>query len=844
MPHDPASTNDPNMNNIPGYQRTTSSIYNLIHSSNNNRLQTQEGNTEDTAAIHHARMNTDKSFNFIPQGQNFNSYYTGDTNNRPMLPSLSKTTTTSPQGRSLSQHSNIPIGGLTTYNRSASNENTLTNVASKETHDTPYYKQLNNLSRGPSNLTTFQTVPFIAEPPHAIRTQSPINPLPLNTPKDSQQNLVTLDENKNNEYQGKNKLPPFTNPQHTLNETTNYGYTESNNDKNIASTTKQPNNDSKNSSPTPTTGGNIQTTFAFKPTNTTTKSKVNNNLLASRRNTQELVAKSIAERYLDRPISEYASIVKEAELDVLHINPAIQTKSSIQALEQKKERERQVYALLWLMKNCESQHDSYVPRGRIFAQYASSCAQYNLKPLSQASLGKLIRTIFPGLTTRRLGMRGQSKYHYCGLRLIHSDGNDSLDEDMDTSSTNVTPPLSKPNSPEASTIKLEITETIPSLDEPDQKTDKDNHPKRKNEEVEHTIKGASTTKKNKTDKKKKNNKPETTVTNLETSSLSLQNVLPNIFKNEVVLSKLYKLSLPPIPKSSLSSNIDPDMISSLESLYHIHCNKIFDNIKFLRFESLATNLLFFHTGAVSPQMYNLLISEELNDWIAQCDRITHISLAKYLSNLVISVDKSSEAASETTKSLENFVETYPKQISDMTMELPAALRKSKTRTAKEFAALLRKLLKLGKFILKFLNSFEAFKGDMQRDWDAINLDDIYEMISTDKHHDVCKSIKDFLQENITLLFKEKPTTNNEESISLPGPVDTPFNTLILKFLEFVSGTTCSANTLINIYTRFTNALIGDISLKSSENLLLWLFFNNVTVQLLNYSYEATIFVTQ
>ena len=842
MPHDPASTNDPNMNNIPSYQRTTSSIYNLIHSSNNNRLQTQEGVTDDTATIHNGRMNGDKSFNFIPQGQNFNSYYTGDTNNRPMLPSLPKTTTTSSQDRSLPQHSNVPIGGLTSYNRSTSNENALTSVVLKETHDTPYYKQLNNLSRGPSNLATFQTVPFIGESPQATRTQSPTNPPPLNTPKDNQQNLVTWDGNKNNEYQGKQIHAPFTTPQHTINDTTNYGYTESHNDKNIASTTKQPNNDNKSSSPTPATGGNNQTTFAFKP-GTTTKTKINNNLLASRRNTQELVAKSIAEKYLDRPISEYASIVKEAELDVLHINPAIQTKTSIQALEQKKERERQVYALLWLMKNCESQHDSFVPRGRIFAQYASSCAQYTLKPLSQASLGKLIRTIFPGLTTRRLGMRGQSKYHYCGLRLIHSDGNDSLDEDMDTSSTNVTPPFSKPNSPGTNTIKLEATESIPPLVEPQQKVDKDNHSKRKNEEVEHSIKGASATKKTKTNKKK-NKKSEATITNLETSSLSLQNVLPNIFKNEVVLSKLYQLSLPPIPKSSLSSTIDADIVSSLESLYHIYCNKIFDNIKFLRFESLATNLLFFHTGSVSPQMYNLLISEELNDWIAQCDRITHISLAKYLSNLVISGDKCSETASDTTKSLENFVETYPKQISDMTMELPAALRKSKTRTAKEFAALLRKLLKLDKFILKFLNSFEAFKGDMQRDWDAINLDDIYEMVSTDKHHDVCKSIKDFLQENITLLFKDKPAASNEESVSSVSQVDNPFDTLILKFLEFVSDTTCSANTLINSYTRFTNALIGDISLKSSENLLLWLFFNNVTVQLLNYSYEATIFVTQ
>ena len=41
-----------------------------------------------------------------------------------------------------------------------------------------------------------------------------------------------------------------------------------------------------------------------------------------------------------------------------------------------------------------------------------------MSPLNPASFGKLVRIIFPGIQTRRLGMRGESKYHYVDLTLI------------------------------------------------------------------------------------------------------------------------------------------------------------------------------------------------------------------------------------------------------------------------------------------------------------------------------------------------------------------------------------------------------------------------------------------
>lgn len=64
-----------------------------------------------------------------------------------------------------------------------------------------------------------------------------------------------------------------------------------------------------------------------------------------------------------------------------------------------------------------------VPRARVYANYASRCANERITVLNPASFGKLVRVLFPGLKTRRLGVRGESKYHYVNFTLIedHAD---------------------------------------------------------------------------------------------------------------------------------------------------------------------------------------------------------------------------------------------------------------------------------------------------------------------------------------------------------------------------------------------------------------------------------------
>lgn len=76
----------------------------------------------------------------------------------------------------------------------------------------------------------------------------------------------------------------------------------------------------------------------------------------------------------------------------------------------------------WLQENYEASEGTSLPRSTLYAHYVEFCGNMNIEPVNAASFGKLIRSIFPTLKTRRLGTRGHSKYHYYGIRIKPNSG--------------------------------------------------------------------------------------------------------------------------------------------------------------------------------------------------------------------------------------------------------------------------------------------------------------------------------------------------------------------------------------------------------------------------------------
>lgn len=70
------------------------------------------------------------------------------------------------------------------------------------------------------------------------------------------------------------------------------------------------------------------------------------------------------------------------------------------------------FAGRWLNENyvAWTETESSLQRASMYASYASVCGAHQVKPVSTASFGKAVRATFPGLKTRRLGTRKNSRY--------------------------------------------------------------------------------------------------------------------------------------------------------------------------------------------------------------------------------------------------------------------------------------------------------------------------------------------------------------------------------------------------------------------------------------------------
>lgn len=507
-----------------------------------------------------------------------------------------------------------------------------------------------------------------------------------------------------------------------------------------------------------------------------------------RRNTQEQIAKTIAEKNVDVPIEEYAENVRKAELTVLNMNTHTHSKSSIQRAEQNREREKHVYALLWLMKNCKAESNSYVPRSRIFSQYAASCAQCTLKPLSQATLGKLIRTIFPEITTRRLGMRGQSKYHYCNLVLLPECNSSSRVGSnglgITGGSGGIPTEGSSPNGSSKTNSTLGNGDDNSAADEND-----------------------------------------------DTSAQSTVAVLFNeVFKCKE-LDFDNTLHLPPIPSDDIPSSVDSDIASSLESLYHVHCLSIYESIFFGRFEDLPNLLNLSSNGSLSPQMFNLLISSELYNWVYECDLKTHAIIIQELAKKLVNDEKIDEVL---LQDLEKFTCSYRDIVSKASLDLPIPMVENKVAVATKFCLVFKELLKLLNFSKAFISNFPDSKNGMVSDWASLveeeNLTDSSEVdeknassSGEDTRAKMCQMISHFLESTET------------DTIHLKS--------LIEQFCRFITHESSTvAHNISNYYLRFFSGLIGELSLKSSKNLNCWLYFNNIIYQLLTYSSDFRNFI--
>jgi hypothetical protein len=70
----------------------------------------------------------------------------------------------------------------------------------------------------------------------------------------------------------------------------------------------------------------------------------------------------------------------------------------------------------WIRDKFEVSEGSSVLRSSLQDAYKDHCTALGLRALNDAGFGKVLRQLFPELKSRRLGTRGNSRYHYYGMR--------------------------------------------------------------------------------------------------------------------------------------------------------------------------------------------------------------------------------------------------------------------------------------------------------------------------------------------------------------------------------------------------------------------------------------------
>nr|XP_043904644.1 DNA-binding protein RFX6 [Solea senegalensis] len=130
--------------------------------------------------------------------------------------------------------------------------------------------------------------------------------------------------------------------------------------------------------------------------------------------------KSEAEDSNETPSSEEDQDLVDFNADLSISKQSISSsRKSISQIIKDKKKQTQL-TLQWLEENYIVCEGVCLPRCILYAHYLDFCRKEKLEPACAATFGKTIRQKFPLLTTRRLGTRGHSKYHYYGIGIKES----------------------------------------------------------------------------------------------------------------------------------------------------------------------------------------------------------------------------------------------------------------------------------------------------------------------------------------------------------------------------------------------------------------------------------------
>ena len=256
-----------------------------------------------------------------------------------------------------------------------------------------------------------------------------------------------------------------------------------------------------------------------------------------------------------------------------------------------------------------------MPRSRVYASYADRCATERVSPLNPASFGKLVRIIFKGIQTRRLGVRGESKYHYVDLALksenpqnesSNSGSNAGQEEQSPTSMAidfNSIPPLPA----NVSAYNLDGSPIASPVLAP-----------RDFGQVDGAVFADPTSQQYKTPFPYSQTYPQ---------QLCFPSSEDDIIIEDVELPDLWNYA---------PENADEDAASALRALYRSHCTSLIEYFKKCKEKQFWRTMSNFQ-GTLTVPVQKLLTSPSMAAWIRECDYYMYQRMLSFVSRIAMDV---------------------------------------------------------------------------------------------------------------------------------------------------------------------------------------------------------------
>ncbi|KAF2142967.1 uncharacterized protein K452DRAFT_225624 [Aplosporella prunicola CBS 121167] len=361
------------------------------------------------------------------------------------------------------------------------------------------------------------------------------------------------------------------------------------------------------------------------------------------------------------------------------------------------EKSKQLFAMLWLRQTCKHAKTS-VPRNRVYSQYADRCATERVQPLNPASFGKLVRVIFPGIATRRLGVRGESKYHYVDLALVDDpiEGNE-LERAGSAQSGDFMGLRQGSGNPH---IDFNTMPRLPADTAAFPTSDQGIDPQPKTYNTGSASRGRVFA---------EPHAPGYTQSRHTSSMYEQELKFPP--PNQESFQENDSIELPNI-HDYVPPKTDIDAANALTALYRTHCTSLVDCIRFCKEKQFFRLFTSFH-GTLTVPVQKLLAHPNMAPWIRECDWLMYQKMIRFVSRLTLQV-----TPPVVLHFLDNVSRELHKHVSKTFQGHPLHVLEARLEPATLFAQLLHRMLRANQaaHAAAALLMIDQNRSQMWQDW--------------------------------------------------------------------------------------------------------------------------------